>query len=43
MPLVPLKVMAVAPARFVPVRLITVPAGPLVGVKLVRVGGSATV
>jgi hypothetical protein len=36
---VPLKATAVAPEKFVPVIVTIVPAGPLVGVKLVMVGG----
>ena len=38
---VPLKVTAVALFRFVPLMVTTVPAGPVVGVKLVMVGGGA--
>ena len=41
--LLPLKVMAVAPVKPVPVRLITVPTGPLVDERLVRVGAVSTV
>ena len=37
----PLNVTAVAPLKFVPVIVTLVPAGPLVGVKLVIVGGLA--
>src|SRR2546425_1133382 len=40
--LVPLKVTAVAPVKLVPVIVTLVPTGPLVGVKLVIVGGLAT-
>src|SRR5207247_896685 len=39
--LVPLKVTAVAPVKFVPLIVTVVPTGPLVGVKLVMVGGLA--
>ena len=39
----PLKVTAVAPVKFVPLIVTLVPAGPLVGVKLVIVGGLSTV
>ena len=39
----PLKVTAVAPVKFVPLIATLVPAGPLVGVKLVIVGGLSTV
>ena len=39
----PLNVMLVAPVRNVPAMATTVPAGPLVGVKLVTVGGVVTV
>src|SRR5947208_2505531 len=39
----PLKNTEVAPCRFVPVRTTVVPAGPLVGVKLARVGAAAAV
>jgi hypothetical protein len=38
LPLLPLKVTAVAPLRLVPVRLTEVPTVPLGGVKLVMVG-----
>jgi hypothetical protein len=41
--LVPLKVTAVAPVKFVPLIVTLVPTGPLVGVKLVIVGGFETV
>src|SRR5437879_9640060 len=41
--LVPLKVTAVAPVKFVPVIVTGVPTGPLVGTKLVIVGGLTTV
>jgi hypothetical protein len=37
----PLNVTAVAPVKFVPVRVITVPWFPLVGAKLANVGGWA--
>ena len=39
----PLKVTAVAPVKFVPLIVTLVPTGPLVGVKLVIVGGLNTV
>src|SRR5712664_1687945 len=39
----PLKVTAVAPVKFVPLIVTLVPTGPLVGVKLVIVGGGTTV
>jgi hypothetical protein len=39
--LVPLNVTAVAPVKFVPLIVTLVPAGPLVGVKLVITGGLA--
>ena len=39
----PLKVTAVAPVKFVPLIATLVPTGPLVGVKLVIVGGNSTV
>jgi hypothetical protein len=38
-----LKVTAVAPVKFVPLIVTLVPTGPLVGVKLVMVGGGTTV
>src|SRR3989449_10232299 len=41
--LTPLKVTAVAPLKFVPLIATLVPAGPLVGVKLVIVGGGGGV
>jgi hypothetical protein len=41
--LVPLNVTAVAPVKFVPVIVTLLPTGPLVGVKLVIVGGGTTV
>ena len=41
--LVPLKVTAVAPVKFVPVIATVVPTGPLAGVKLVMVGALAVV
>src|SRR5207247_1462116 len=41
--LVPLKVTAVAPVKFVPLIVTLVPTAPLVGVKLVIVGGLSTV
>ena len=40
---VPLNVTAVAPVKFVPLIVTLAPAGPLVGVKLVIVGGNSTV
>ena len=40
---IPLSFTPVAPEKFVPVTVITVPAGPLVGAKLVMVGGNSTV
>ena len=39
----PLNATAVAPLKFVPVIVTLVPAGPLVGVKLVIVGAGTTV
>src|SRR5438445_2008889 len=42
-PLTPLNVTAVAPVKFVPVIVTMVPTGPLVGVKLLIVGGLTTV
>src|SRR5439155_13482458 len=41
--LTPLNVTAVAPVKFVPLIVTIVPSGPLVGVKLVIVGGFITV
>ena len=41
--LVPLKVTVVTPVKFVPVIVTGVPTGPLVGAKLVIVGGDSTV
>ena len=41
--LTPLNVTALAPVKFVPLIVTLVPAGPLVGVKLVIVGGLTTV
>src|ERR1700704_2168063 len=41
--LVPLKVTAVAPVKFVPLIVTVVPTGPLLGAKLVIVGGLETV
>ena len=41
--LTPLNVTAVAPVKFVPLIVTLVPTGPLVGEKLVIVGGSTTV
>ena len=41
--LTPLNATAVAPVKFVPVIVTMVPSGPLVGVKLVIVGGFTTV
>jgi len=41
--LTPLNVTAVAPVKFVPLIVTIVPSGPLVGVKLVIVGGFTTV
>ena len=41
--LVPLNRTAVAPVKFVPLTVTLVPTGPLVGVKLVIVGGLTTV
>jgi hypothetical protein len=41
--LVPLNRTAVVPAKFVPMIVTLVPAGPLVGVKLVIAGGLTTV
>src|SRR5467141_1240169 len=40
--LTPLNVTAVAPVKFVPLIVTLVPTGPLVGVKLVIVGGALT-
>ena len=39
----PLNVTAVAPVKFVPLIVTLVPTGPLVGVKVVIVGGNSTV
>ena len=41
--LVPLNCTAVAPVKLVPLIVTVVPTGPLVGVKLVIVGGLSTV
>ena len=41
--LTPLNLTAVAPVKFVPLIVTLVPTGPLVGVKLVIVGGLTTV
>ena len=41
--LTPLNATAVAPVKFVPVIVTLVPTGPLVGAKLVIVGGLTTV
>ena len=41
--LTPLNATAVAPVKFVPLMVTLVPTGPLVGVKLVMVGGFTTV
>ena len=41
-PAAPLNVTAVVPVRFVPVIVTTVPAGPVVGVKAVTVGGDGS-
>ena len=41
--LVPLKRTAVAPVKFVPLIVTLVPGGPLLGAKLVIVGGLSTV
>jgi len=41
--LTPLNATAVAPVKFVPLIVTLIPTGPLVGVKLVIVGGLTTV